>query len=192
MKPTHNKLTPDHWQAIRTCWEYDPDEPTYLDAALRAAKEHGFAPPGKSTIDARQKREAWERRGNLNGINAAAQLMADSQVDTAGKVRQDDSAMVVVKRSEAINVRAQVTVRHRAEWDDVDLVKAEALAIRDTDHDGSMAKLKSAKLLAEVITLKQTGERRAWGLDTPDPQDPTAVGKTVIVLNREKMVEITR
>jgi len=56
------RLTEEQWQAIRTSWEYDPDEPTFNVAAGRASSKHNFVPPGKSTIDFRAKKNGWERR----------------------------------------------------------------------------------------------------------------------------------
>ena len=85
--PAMARLSREQWQAIRTIWEYDPDQPSYNTAAGRAAKKHQFAPPGKSTIDDRAKKEGWERRGNMTGINAAAQRKADTLTDSNGRYR---------------------------------------------------------------------------------------------------------
>lgn len=78
------RLTIDLWQAIRTVWEYDPDEPTYNVAASRASEKFKFDVPAKTTIESRAKKEGWERRGSLNGINAAAQRKADKLTNPDG------------------------------------------------------------------------------------------------------------
>jgi len=43
-----------------------------------------MAPPGKSTVDEKAKKEGSERHGNLNGINAAAHRKADTLIDANG------------------------------------------------------------------------------------------------------------
>jgi hypothetical protein len=73
------RLTPEQWQAIQTIWEYDPDEPSYNAASLRASEKFKFLAPGKTTIESRAKKQGWKRRGSLNGINFSAQKKADER-----------------------------------------------------------------------------------------------------------------
>ena len=157
-------LHDNQWQAIRTAWEYDPDEPSYNAAAQRAGQKFAFAPPGKSSIDARAKREQWQRRGSLHGIVAAAQRKADHMTTSEG-VGIANAGKAQASREESEDKRAEVTVRHRTEWRQVAVLRQEALAIRTTDPDGAMAKMRLAKTAAETTGIQQQGERKAWGLD---------------------------
>lgn len=170
------RLTPDQWQAIRTVWEYDPDEPSYNVAAARASAKHTLEPPSKSTIDDRAKKEGWQRNGKLNGINAAAHRKADTLIDSSGNRTVPDAktgyflsapepGLVQSSRQEAENKRAEVNVRHRVEWQNVAVLRQEALAIRNSNPDSAMAKIKLAKVAAETTSIQQAGERKAWGLD---------------------------
>ena len=170
------RLSREQWQAIRTIWEYDPDQPSYNTAAGRAAKKHQFAPPGKSTIDDRAKKEGWERRGNMTGINAAAQRKADTLTDSNGNRTIPDAKtayfpgasrpdLVLSSREEAENKRAEATARHRTEWMQIAVLRQEALALRHSNLDQAMAKMKVAKTAAQTTAIQQTGERKAWGMD---------------------------
>ncbi len=174
--PAMARLTREQWQAIRTIWEYAPDQPSYKAAAGRAAEKHQFAPPGKSTIDDRAKKEVWERRGSMNGINAAAQRTADKLTDFNGNRTIPDAktahfpgtsspGLVLASREESENKRAEATARHRTEWMQIAVLRQEALALRHSNLDQAMAKMKLAKTAAQTTAIQQTGERRAWGMD---------------------------
>ena len=174
--PAMERLTREQWQAIRTIWEYDPDQPSYNAAAGRAAEKHQFAPPGKSTIDDRAKKEGWERHGNMTGINAAAQRKADTLTDSNGNRTIPDAKtayfpgasradLVLSSREEAENKRAEATARHRTEWMQIAVLRQEALALRHSNLDQAMAKMKLAKTAAQTTAIQQTGERKAWGMD---------------------------
>lgn len=177
------KLSDEQWKAIRASWEYDPDEPTFNEAAGRAGKKFGFTPPSKSTIDSRAKTEGWERRGNLNGINAAAQRKADALTGADGNRTQSDAPNGHVSsasdakldqaaREESEDKRAQVLARHREEWAQSAVLRQEAVAVRHHptknptgDTAAAIVKAKFAKLIAETTHIQQVGERKAWGLD---------------------------
>jgi hypothetical protein len=79
------RLSPALWKTIQTHWEFDLDEPSYEIAAGRAAKEHSFTPPAKSSVYEKQQKEKWSRKGNMNGLNQAAQRNADKLVDANGE-----------------------------------------------------------------------------------------------------------
>ena len=122
------RLSQSQWQAIRSVWEYDPDEPSYEVAASRAGEKHKFKPPSKSNVYAKCAKENWERRGSLNGINSAAQRKADSLVDASGnRTKQNgkggsnqngvlSAALAQSSREESEDKRAEVNARHRQEW----------------------------------------------------------------------------
>ena len=76
-------MKPENWAAIRLSYEYDPDQPSMVVAAKRAAEKFGFKSPASSTIAYRMKKDSangnsWERYGEMKGINAAAHCKADS------------------------------------------------------------------------------------------------------------------
>jgi hypothetical protein len=144
------------WKVIQSHWEYDIDEPSHETAAARAAKEHKFTPPAKSNVYQRQKKEGWTRRGNMNGVNQAAQRKADQLVTSSGEpVEQNETkrnetndegkrnAVSITKaaeqsakqeaedRQKSLDVRTQVNVRHRAEWGHIVALRQEAFTYRD-------------------------------------------------------------
>jgi hypothetical protein len=182
---TRNLLDAVQWKAIRDSWEYDPGEPTFAQAGAMAAAKFGFVAPGKTTIESRQKKEGWERKANLSGINAAAQRKADrlrpsdasdapsdGASDASGtKKAPHDAAASQSARAEAEDLRAGVIARHRQEWIQVAGLRQEALLLRKTKDkpDGSVeeafAAAKLAKITAEMTGIQQAGERKAWGLD---------------------------
>ena len=175
------RLTPEQWEAIRSVWEYDPDEPSHEVAATRAGKKYQFKPPSKSNVCVKCIKDSWERRGNLNGINAAAHRKADAMVDANGNpTKQNDqnedtqkeqnhvlnpAALVQASRIESEDKRAEVTARHRQEWAQVAILRQEGLQMRSSDPVRCSEKLRQAKIAAEVTAIQQQGERKAWGLD---------------------------
>jgi len=185
------RLDPVVWEEIRRRWEFDPDEPTYLVAAARAAEKVKFRAPSKAAIDAQAKRHKWERRGSMSGINASAQRKADRLVNSDGSITKpvgnvddvdgnvddhvDTSTLkkIQASRDESEDKRAEVIARHRTEWQQVAVLRQEALMGRTADVTGSFNKAKLAKITAEMTMIQQVGERRAWGLDTFDGVDVT-------------------
>lgn len=173
------RLTQDQWQAIRSSWEYDPDEPSLTAAASRAAAKYGFKPPSKVAVHKHMESDkvngaSWERRGSMAGIVAAAQRKADRMVDSSGEKKVNVSSGEINGRSfqkeqthreDAEDLRAEIYVRHRQEWRIVTGLRAEALKDRLVDPKKSFEKLKIAKITAELTQIQQNGERKAWGLD---------------------------
>lgn len=164
-------LHDNQWAAIRTAWEFDPDEPSYNVAAARAGEKFHFVPPAKSSIDARAKRENWTRSGNLNGINAAAQRKADTQMNASAK----DAGKANTAREGTVDVRAGMLVQHRGEWMPITTMVKEVIDNRDSNPVGAFSKAKLAKAAAETLKIKQDGERRAWGMDETQEIDISAM-----------------
>lgn len=202
-------LEADQWAQIRRVWEYDPDQPSYVEAGRRAGEKFGFIPPSKQSIGKRALAEKWERMGAaaMSDVAAAAHRKADvlmAQTPPAGgsgdgagdgKVDGGDAASTSAgdggapkkaadasaARSsveDAEDLRAKVVARHRQEWEQVAGLRQEAL-IRRPKRDpvtgafkagsGSVAEAfeaaKLAKITAEMTSIQQAGERKAWGLD---------------------------
>ncbi|MDB5874596.1 MAG: hypothetical protein JWQ07_4038 [Ramlibacter sp.] len=186
------RLTPEQWQSIRIVWEYDPDEPSFDVAAARAAKKYDFSAPRRQSVHERAKRECWQRRGSLNGINAAAQRRADRQMSAAhvpqpeglpdaippapdsasppapdGVRSPSPAAYAVAAREADIDKRADTNKRHRQEWVNVAVLRNEAVSLRVTDPVRCSERLRQVKIMAEITAIQQAGERKAWGLDVP-------------------------
>lgn len=177
------RLTPAQWAAIRQTWEYDPDEPNLIEAASRVAAKLGCETPSKQALSHRCLRDKtlgneWQRRGSLAGINQAAQRKADALVEreeppprprpqpTRGVDHPEDRAVVIQQaREEAEDRRAEVLARHRNEWRQVATLRQEALRDRQANPGQSFERAKLAKITAEMTSIQQAGERKAWGLD---------------------------
>jgi len=175
-------LTPAQWAAIRQCWEYDLDEPGYIEAAIRTGDRLGFVPPSKQAISKRhtndrQRGSPWQRRGSLTGINQAAQRKADVLVEADYPIPskqqitptvtdpQERAVIIQQGREEAEDKRAAVLARHRQEWKQVASLRQEALKDRASNPTQSFERAKLAKITAEMTSIQQSGERKAWGLD---------------------------
>jgi hypothetical protein len=174
------RLTADQWRAIRQAWEFDPSEPSYADAANRASEKFGFKQPTKAAIGLRRKAEGWERRGSLAGVNQAAHRIADrigaedkreSGVKGGGTAYNDPGARpdrVVAEHEERHTAelrRAEIRVRHRKEWQQIAVLRQESLKRRESDLPEAFNRAKLAKIMAESLSIQQTGEAKSWGMD---------------------------
>lgn len=172
-----SRLSSDQWQQARTDWESDPG----LNAT-DIARQIGVV----RTAVVRQISKGWIRQASFADLAEKAQLSADSRPNNGGgacvglpdeslpsspgnvsfipdvssesaKRNRLHHARAAAER--AIDVRVEVIVRHRTEWQQHKLLLDEA--IRDADFE----KAKLAKITAETIAIRQSGERKAWGLD---------------------------
>lgn len=163
------RLTADQWAAVRLEWE---GEPTATFHALAA--KHGV---DKASISRAAARQGWSKRGVLGDINDAAQRKADARVDADGNAIQratqpERNAGDLASREESEDVRAAVLERMRKEWAELDGFRKAALRVMKAAHEGT-EEWKNAKLAADTalanmraLEVKQSGERKAWGLDT--------------------------
>lgn len=180
------RITPEQWAAIRTAWEYDPDEPSDEVAARRAAERLRFKAPNRPAVFKRRKKDeaagdAWERRGTMSGIVHAAQRRADAMVDSDGAAKEtretrEGNEVAAIKaqvaREESEALRAEVIARHRQEWRAVVVLRNEAIKERTAAPDKADKKARLAKIIAETTKIQQEGERKAWGLDVSvNPDD---------------------
>ena len=194
-------LTNDQWAAIRAAWEEDPTI-TYEGAAIRAAKEGGFRVPSKGRISQKVKAEGgWSKRGQLSGINEAAQRLADkaklnAEINSFSPER-------LAARSDSERLRAEILTRHRQEWEELDEVRRAALdkmrACYQPSEDGSpnlaareewaIAKIaaETAKINLNALEIKQAGERKSWGLDDPVADDKGGTTRIVLVRKTEPL-----
>lgn len=154
------RLSADQWETIRA-----EREATGASFPALGAK-HGIS---HQAIQARAKKEGWH--DGQDTAEAVARRVADK---VAGVVVGCNPQ----KRAEAIDAAASkvalVVERHQREWDRIGQLQDEALADRHEDPEGAFARAKLAKISAETLAIKQTGERKAHGLDKED-NTPTIV-----------------
>lgn len=164
------RLTTDQWAAIRIEWE---GEPTATFSSMAA--KHGVE---VSNVSRKCAKEGWTKTGQLASINEAAQRKADARCDSEGNANAKQTqrlrnASDLATRDESIDVRAEVLERHRREWSELESYRQAALqamteAKRSGDKDAwTIAKLAAdtAKQNLSALEIKQTGERKAWGLE---------------------------
>ena len=159
------RLTQDQWQEARAKWEADP---ALTFEALGA--ELGVS---KQAISDKCKKENWQRTPDMKSIRERAQLKADKrELDKLdGKLDTSSTKIALEAREAAEDIRADVIERHRTDWArHRNLFGLDAIA---ADFDTG----KSAKISAEMLAIRQKGERAAYGLD-----DDT--GSQTIVLER--------
>jgi hypothetical protein len=165
-------------------------------AAARAANKYEFKAPRRQSVHERATKERWQRRGSLNGLNAAAHRRADSQMNPtpvpqpeglpdgqrslgglpdrkpkgppdATGVAQSPAEAAMGAREADIDKRTATNVRHRQEWVNVAVLRNEALSLRISDPVRCSERLRQVKIAAEITSIQQAGERKAWGLDVP-------------------------
>lgn len=160
------KVSVNQWATARLKWESEP-ACSYEDIA----KTLGITRAGvrkKALLD------QWTKTGSLRALNERAQIFADSVTSQfAGYPQKAD----VIDAS--VHIRADVIERHRADWSEHRKLFTTA-AIAEKFELG-----KSAKITAEMLAIRQKGERLAYGMDdVHPPQNVTHSGtvehKTVI------------
>ena len=160
----------ERWAAARALYEG-----TAGMTLKRVSEETGIP---KATVEVRAKTEKWRKNyppANLGPISPLAQEAADkyqAKIDDAGPevtAEQKSEAVLETVAEVAVDQRAQVLDRHRREWAAPRKLSYEAVQNRDFER----AKL--AKITAETLKLIQDGERKAWGLEGADPDQPVFV-----------------
>ena len=124
-----------------------------------------------AAISQRAKKEGWQRLPDMKSIADRAQFKADAR--ESAKLTGVTYSVSCKKhtREAAEDIRADVIERHRTDWArHRNLFGLDAIA---ADFDTG----KSAKISAEMLAIRQKGERAAYGLD-----DDT--GSQTIVLER--------
>jgi len=156
------RLKPDQWVTIRAQWE---GEPTATFSEL--AQQHGV---DRASVSRKAAAEGWSKRGVLGDINECAQRKADARVGADGNATQLNAADIAT-RTESEDVRAAVLERLRREWAELESFRRAALTVMKDAHEGA-EEWKNAKLAADTalanmraLEVKQSGERKAWGLD---------------------------
>jgi hypothetical protein len=186
VKPEPKKrLTPDQWAAIRLEWEGDP-----LATFNGMAQKHGV---DVASVSRHASREGWSKRNQLGDINEAANRRADAQCNANGdasETQRPNTASDLATRDESEAVRAAVLVRLRAEWAELEGFRKAALAAMKTAHtEGDKAAWSIAKMAADTalsniraLSVKQEGERKAWGLDAKSEEE--------IIITNPRRIEV--
>lgn len=148
------RLSADQWATIRAEREAGASFPELAD-------KYGVS---HQAIQKRAKAEGWG-----DGTDVADTIRRKVAEKVAGVV----AACNQKKKAEAIDAAAErgaeVVRRHQAEWEDH---RARFGSVPDSFEDGKLAKIS-----AEMLRIRQEGERRAWGLDE-------AAGQSAIVIER--------
>ena len=132
----------------------------------------------------------WHREGGwvkasprvVPGFSAMVAAAADNmkvRMSELGKPLDDGVATQEAAKEAslefAVDVRAQVLDRHRKEWSAPRKIAYEAV------QKGDFERAKLAKITAETLTLIQSGECRAFGINH---ETRAADGQTVVVVER--------
>jgi len=144
------RLTQDQWETIRAEREVGA---SFGELALK----HGV---DKAAIVRRAKRDEW---GDGSDIENAIRRKVTEKI-TGMSPTADPKKKAEAISNEAAKV-AEVVHRHRKEWEQVVMLRQEALKVRTEDQKEAFDRSKLAKITAEMTAIQQAGERKAWGLD---------------------------
>lgn len=166
------RLTRDEWATARQTWEMEQAATDTSVAALFGITRQAVA--------LKRHAEGWQKVGALATVSQRAQLAADKK----NCVEQDKPSRADAIDT-AVDIRADVLGKHRAEW-----AQHRALFplenIRDDFNAG-----KSAKISAEMVRIRQDGERRAYGISDETQQTDTG-GKDVAEMNLAELAQALR
>ena len=168
---TKKRMPKDRWEEIRAKWEADP-RPGYVWIVTELSL-------GVSDIAVLQKakREGWAKKASIKTIVQRAHLQADSKAKAklsvveknvsadgkkvsarAKKVSEKVSALT---EAESVEMRSTVLDRHRDEWRD----HANRFKLSDMTGEDGFQVARNGKTAAEMVKIRQEGERKAWALD---------------------------
>lgn len=129
-------------------------------ATIRAEYEAGTSQSElsrKFSVSRKAIQKHIESEGWTQDLEPAIQRKVAEKV--AGVVAGCDPKKKAIAIDAEASRRADVTNRHRDEWDEHKNLADEAIGMKDFE----IAKL--AKITAEMLKIRQEGERKAWGLD---------------------------
>lgn len=149
------RLTADQWEQIRAEREAGASFDTL-------AQRYGVS---KTAIIKRAKAERWSDGRDVGEIIRRKVTEKVTGAVTTGNPK---------KRAEAIDAAAEraaeLVRRHQAEWEDH---RARFGSVPDSFEDGKLAKIS-----AEMLRIRQEGERRAWGLDEVSGQPAIVIERS--------------
>jgi transcriptional regulator with XRE-family HTH domain len=169
-RPYQPPLTKQQWAEARQTFETEPT------ATLESISQTlGVSRPA---VSKKAKKEEWQKAGTLRMVCKAAQLKADQVTDVTGVTSKKDAT------DNAIALRASVIEKHREEW----ALHRNRFSLDDIHADFDMGK--KAKISSEMLMIRQSGERKAWGLDDDNQQQQPVQPQTLLVVGQR--TEITR
>jgi hypothetical protein len=149
--------TTEDWQAARDRWEADPQETFESISEMMGVSRAAVSKKARNPAD------PWVRAKGLRELAEKAHQRADEREVTAKVTRSDPKVTRETSKKgaedAAVDIRADVLERHRADWSQHRALFA--LQSISGDFDAG----KTAKISAEMLTLRQRGERAAYGLD---------------------------
>lgn len=158
------RLTKDQWSAARIKWESDP-----------AMTDHGLAAilgVSKQAVEQQRKKNKWQKAGALQNVNERAQFAADNLAKLGLDKQKADSV------NAAVEIRAKLLEQHREDWKE----HREQFTLPDIAANFELGK--SAKITAEMLKIRQEGERKAYGLDEQQTQESKSAEPMQIVIKR--------
>ncbi len=178
------RATPEQWVAAQARWEGDlVQDFRSIGLMLGCSRQR---------VQQVAVEKGWTRKADMKRIADLAHAKADAHFSPAvtpgGDVRsvpvppadtKATSRPEAAAEEHAAGLRTDVTVKHRNGWRVVYGLLNEAAQGRD------LGKAKLAKTVAESLKITQDGERKAWGMDTPDPNAPPSATVRVIVEREE-------
>ncbi len=153
--------TQDAWLAARQRWESDPTET--FESISKVVKVSRVA------VSKKADKEGWQRPVSLHEINQKAQLQADLKVARRVSPERREVTAVTGKSNEqaAVDVRVRVIETHRADW----WLHRDLFPLDKIAEDFEVGK--QAKISAEMLMIRQKGERDAYGLSQVDAHPPS-------------------
>lgn len=148
------RLTKDQWLEARQAWEA---EPKLSYAAL--GERMGVS---DVAVLKRARADGWVKSGSLDSINRAAQVKADAAEVSRELSGQTTKKPLPASIEASTDLRSKLIQSHRAEW----RKHAELYPLEDIKADFDVGK--SAKISSEMLSIRQKGERVAWGMDDGD------------------------
>lgn len=166
------RLTKDQWSAARIEWESDS---SVNDSML--AEKYGIS---QQAVTKKRIQDGWQRAGIMQNIAQRAQIEADAKLcpPPSEVVKHNQKADVV---NAAIGIRAKLLEQHRDDWKE----HREQFTLADIAANFELGK--SAKITAEMLKIRQEGERKAYGLDEQQPpQAGNTSGEMKVTIVRAK------
>lgn len=158
------RLTSDQWQDARQAWEADP---TLTFEGL--AEKLGLS---RQAVSKKAKGDNWSKVGALRKVAERAQLKADRKVAQVAGATPKSAEDATFEAS--VEIRADVIDRHRSDWAE------HRKLFRLQDIKAKFEAGKQAKISAEMLLIRQKGERAAYGLE--DTGGGAPAGSTAEIL----------
>lgn len=168
------RLTADQWKQARQRWEADP--------ALTFEALADKLTVSRQAISKKAKADGWAKVASLRDVVEKAQFRADTKVankvaaqvaQVAGATAKSDATATY---DESVDIRADVIDRHRVDW--AEHRREFAIAEIKTNFENG----KKAKISAEMLLIRQKGERAAYGLEDNNAPPPTTAAETFKLL----------